>query len=91
MLIFIKHLCKSQIERSSKPSVKFKIIFSCRMLGKISRDDFEWVYSDQPHTTRRKLMLSKYPVIKKLMKETFRTMNVIKFVFRLRLLFDSII
>ena len=61
------------------------------MLGKISRDDFEWVYSDQPHTTRRKLMLSKYPVIKKLMKETFRTMNVIKFVFRLRLLFDSII
>ena len=52
------------------------------MLGKISRDDFEWVYSDQPHTTRRKLMLGKYPVIKKLMKETFRTMNVVKFVFR---------
>jgi len=31
------------------------------------RDDFEWVYSDQPHTQRRNLMLKKYPVIKTLM------------------------
>jgi len=38
------------------------------MLGGTTRDDFEWVYSDQPHTTRRTLMLKKYPVIKKLMR-----------------------
>jgi len=38
------------------------------MLAKTTlRDDFEWVYSDQPHTQRRTLMLKKYPVIKSLM------------------------
>ena len=38
------------------------------MLGKTTtREDFEWVYSDQPHTQRRTLMLKKYPVIKTLM------------------------
>ena len=38
------------------------------MLGSVARDDFEWVYSDQPHSHRRTLMLKKYPVIKKYMK-----------------------
>ena len=37
------------------------------MLGTVSRDDFEWVYSDQPHSHRRTLMLKKYPIIKKFM------------------------
>ena len=37
------------------------------MFGNVARDDFEWVYSDQPHSARRGLMLKKYPVIKKYM------------------------
>lgn len=36
------------------------------MGAKISRDDFEWVYSDQPHSDRRKAMLKTYPQIKQL-------------------------
>ena len=30
------------------------------------RDDFTWVYDDQPHTTRRKAISKKYPCVKEL-------------------------
>ncbi|XP_062980184.1 sphingolipid delta(4)-desaturase DES1 [Elgaria multicarinata webbii] len=37
----------------------------------VAREDFEWVYTDQPHLDRRKEILSKHPEIKALMKPDY--------------------
>src|SRR5882724_2445399 len=37
------------------------------MGASVSRNDFEWVGTDEPHATRRRLILAKHPEIKSLM------------------------
>ena len=36
----------------------FSACLTINMGGKVSRADFEWVYTDQPHGDRRKAMFS---------------------------------
>ncbi|KAJ0412291.1 hypothetical protein ATCC90586_009481 [Pythium insidiosum] len=49
-----------------------------------AQDDFHWVGSDEPHATRRKLILAKYPQIKELMGHDPNTKYVVLFVVALQ-------
>ncbi|XP_069464741.1 sphingolipid delta(4)-desaturase DES1 [Ambystoma mexicanum] len=49
------------------------------MGNRVAREDFEWVYSDQPHADRRREILAKYPEIKTLMKPDFNLIWIATF------------
>eukprot|EP01083_Nonionella_stella_P010049 28704_1 len=44
------------------------------------KDDFEWVYSDEPHSTRRKQILKEHPEIRKLFGAEIRTFYIVLFI-----------
>ncbi|XP_078616281.1 sphingolipid delta(4)-desaturase DES1-like [Branchiostoma floridae x Branchiostoma japonicum] len=56
------------------------------MGGQVSRTDFEWVYTEEPHATRRRQVMAKHPEIKELFGHDSNMVYKVVFMITLQLI-----